>query len=683
MKTRKEIANQFKRHKATAETGLMRQLSNTKDCQAFYAGNFMRYTDRVQFNDGRGKKAAMVQFNKVKPYINAVKGFMAQNRRKPKYAARVQSQQLQVLYSDYLNAYSDYIRDNANADQIETQQDGDLLINGYGAVETALSYGEGFSSSNPNGEIIMGRLDPLTVSWDPTAEATNLLDARFVFYKKQYYLEEALQLFNDSAADDFDSAFFDFSGNKVYFPDGGRYNTIQEFYDFADVEENLVNVYFYQWYDIEEYWRIDNPLASVEQDYLESYQIAMDALADKYNDEPFPFNPRDKIVNCTAAVKAEIEKVFPGLDFGAPYNGKVYYTAVLSKKKVFTSYRNIDQTGFTIKFKTGDFDSDKRIWVGMVNSLMEPVLYHSKALTELMLTIASNSKGGVIIEEGGVFDISEFESKYAKTDAVIVVPDGTVSGNKIMPKKEPYSPNGTQDIITIADAAIPDVVGIDKSFLGSLESKQETAALQRQRIKQVTTALACYFDSITLYQKTHAKMMIPFIRVLAENNAGNMFASASDNGLEYIEINPEALAEDYDIMIEDAPDSATERDEKAIALIGMGDKLMAAGQIDQAKQIYSQSLKYMPFAGSDRSKISEILETQAIDPVEFATLQQQLQMAQQIINELQAPLTEAEYKNKSADAALKLAKIEETVSKIRLNNAETLKTKAEVANGSL
>jgi len=57
----------------------------------------------------------------------------------------------------------------------------------------------------------------------------------------------------------------------------------------------------------------------------------------------------------------------------------------------------------------------------MVNPMMEPQKYKNKALTEMMFTIAANSKGGVMIEEDAVEDIADFESKWAKTDAVIRV----------------------------------------------------------------------------------------------------------------------------------------------------------------------------------------------------------------------------------------------------------------------
>ena len=89
MKSKSAIAIEFKKRLQITNRGLAKQYQNTKDCQAFEAGDIMDYVQRVQFSNSAGKKkAAMVQFNRVKPYVNAVKGFMAQNRKRGKYVAR-------------------------------------------------------------------------------------------------------------------------------------------------------------------------------------------------------------------------------------------------------------------------------------------------------------------------------------------------------------------------------------------------------------------------------------------------------------------------------------------------------------------------------------------------------------------------------------------------------------------
>jgi len=160
LKSKSDIAALFKKQRDASRKGLADQLNNTLACQAFYDGDAMQYREVVQFLDTVGKKnRAMVNFNKVQSNVDAVVGFMAQNRRQAKYIANVTDSKEQNTYSRKMNALHTYHRDNTNADQLETDQDADMMICGYGAIETDLSYLVGNATTLPNGEIIKVKLD--------------------------------------------------------------------------------------------------------------------------------------------------------------------------------------------------------------------------------------------------------------------------------------------------------------------------------------------------------------------------------------------------------------------------------------------------------------------------------------------------------------------------------------------
>lgn len=653
------LTTQFKKNMRATERGLSRQYQNTRRCQAFYAGDAMDYRDQVQLVSQTGqKKRAMVRFNKVKPYVNAVKGFMAQNRRKPRYEAMMRGQALQELYSKYANALSDFCRGKMHADQVETQQDGDTLVGGYGAVETALTYGQGHSTTDPNGEIIMGRLDPLAVGWDPFAKQTNLLDSRWVYYERDYNLDDALELFADSEEQDFDNAADqeqDDDGGYTWYARGGRYNKIKEAnVEWSDERANMVKVYFYQWVEYETYYRAENPTTSLKNPVAQQWaQMQLDALAQEFNDgqdnDQFTFNPRDEILSFDEEMKARLEEHFGKFVECFPFKRKVFYTAVLSKGHIFTKYRSICQNGFSVKFKTGDYDSKNKIWTGMVNPMMEPTLYYNKALTELMFTIGVNTKGGWFIEKSAVEDVSDFEQKVAKTDSVIVLEDGALTsagGPKVKAKREGYAPTGYEGVITLTDKALVDANGIDKAFLGSSENKQETGILLKRRIKQVVSALACYFDSITLYQVEEARLLLDYLRVYAENNAGGLFHVIGPDGRrQFLQISSDKLAPDYDVTPGEAPESQEEKLENAEIITGVADKLL---QINPrgAMMLYSIAIKYMPLDSDDLQQILKVLVPQApnLDPAYVQKLEQQ-------VKELTSQATEAQMQKLLAEIA--------------------------------
>lgn len=677
IKSDAQIVKQFKTHKRIDTGGLAKQYANTRECQMFYGGDLMAYQDSIQFTQMTGqKKRAMVQFNQVKPYVNAVKGFMAQNRRTVKYTARMDNEPLQVKYSEYANALKEYCRDQANADQVETQQNGDMLINGYGAVETAMTYSDGYASTDPNGQIIMGRLDPLMICWDSFAKATNLTDARRLFYQRDYEIEEAMDLFDDKDPEHYASTpndGMDDDDSYTYYPRGGRYTKIKETpVEWSDEKNQMVKVYFYQWYEYENYYRADNPINNLKNPLSQQAAMAeLEVIAQEANERAskdgeldlFAMEPRAEILTFDDKAKTQLEATFGKYIEIYTYRRKVFYSAVLSGGHVFTKFKNPCQQGFSVKFKTGDYDARQKIWLGMVNSMKDPVLYYNKALTELMFIIGAQSKGGVMVEQSAVEDIQKFEQQYAKTDAVITVSDGALSGGRIQDKTRPSVPSGYENIISLCDAAIPSVTGIDKTFLGSSENRQETGLLQSRRIKQVQSSLACYFDSETLYQKDQARLMLDLMRIWVQNNSGGVFGVIGENGKrEYLKISEDKLVNEYDVSLEEASLSAEEKAEKSQLLVTMADKLLAVGDVATAKTIYSIAAKGIDLAIEDMQALLQVLvpQQQQVDPSYVQQLEQQLQMVTSEIAK--------------AEVEKKISEIEKNAASVEKMKAETIRT---------
>ena len=261
-----EIAKKFRKQRDHAKRGLSTQYDNTMMCQSYYNDTESSYSDTVQFGDESGRRRkAMVRFQKIGQSIDAVCGFMAQNRRQAKYIARVNSDQARQVYSRNMNALYSFHRENTNADQLESRQDLDLIVNGYGWIETDLSYIVGNATTDPNGQIIKVRLDPMRVYWDSNAHAPNVEDRRYCGYYNDYELNDALSLFQGSKEDDFepvsDSEVDDKAG-YVYNPWGGLYDKIKlnNTVEWSAKEEDMVRVYNHQWFEYETFYKCKNPL---------------------------------------------------------------------------------------------------------------------------------------------------------------------------------------------------------------------------------------------------------------------------------------------------------------------------------------------------------------------------------------------------------------------------------------
>lgn len=404
------------------------------------------------------------------------------------------------------------------------------------------------------------------------------------------------------------------------------------------------------------------------------------------DDEMFAFDPTAQILVITKDKRKQVKELFElyGLKFDpVAEKRKVFYTAVISGQKVFAHYKSPSQQGFSMKFKTGDWDDVDKIWTGIVASLRDPQRYYNSSLTKLLLIIGSNSKGGVFYEEDAVENEQEFEAKYAMHDAAIKVSSGALGAGKIQDKARPQLNTGYESILELTGVAFGKVSGIDESFFGVISGGNETAMLQRQRIKQAMTTLACYFDSGALYAKEQARMMLSFMRLLADSSTGALFRTTDDDGnFIFEQVSSKFFAEEYDIVIGEAPETPMQKEYYTETLIKLGQSMQAIGD-PRYLQVFAAAVRYMPIAARDKNQIIEILTAdQQIDPQMVQQLQAKIQQLESQQMQVQTQKIVAEIEKSMAQAAKTRAEIEgvneDTEKKAIENDLMTLKPISEV-----
>ncbi len=689
-----KVARIFKKQKEISKRGLSQQYENTESCWSFYNADQMTYSDRIQFEDTWGRKRrAIVNFNKVQNNVDSVVGFMAQNRRQAKFIAHLPKDQNQELYSRNMNALYDFHRENTNSDQLETEQDLDLMVSGYGAIDTELSYVIGNATLMPNGDIIKKKLDTSCLYWDPSAKGKNNLDARWSGYWEDYELGDALSLFQDSSESDFEQVSDEepSSGGYIFNPYGGIYDKIKMMntVEWTSKESEMVRVYNHQWMEYETFYKAENPLYT-SSDPLDAMFIKMkldeikDSIklpGDTISEDMFEFDPKAEDLIFDEKTKRALVKAFGNDIDPVPFKRKVFYTAVVSGKHVFTWFKSVCQQGFSIKFKTGTWNRNRKMWMGMVNPMMEPQKYYNKALTELMFTIAANSKGGVMIEEDAVEDIADFETKWAKTDAVIKVNSGAIGAGKILEKTKGALPTGLEGIIQLADANIS-ANGVDPAFLGDIGKEDQSGLLYKRRIRQVISKFAQYFDSGTLYQKEDARLCADLIRVWVENNRGEWVRITGADGEEdFQRIIEDMLAPEYDVSIQEASQSSDEKQETASLMGSIAQQLLAVQDIPTAKAFLAESLNFLRIDGDVRNRLTKILQPQdQIDPAQFQAMQQQLQKMQEYIQSGQVDKTKSETVKNIATATKTMKEVGESEANVPKIHSETIKNLADAGH---
>lgn len=682
MKSKSDIAKLFEKQKKQAKRGLSNQYDQTILTQTYYANDDSSYQDYVQFVDDLGRRRrALVNFQKIQQSVDSVVGFMAQNRRQAKYIAHINQDQAQQLYSRNMNALYTYHRDNMNADQIESRQDLDLVVNGYGAIETDLSYLPSKVTRDPNGEILKVRLDPMNVYWDPSARAPNITDSRYCGYHDDYDLKEALSLFQNSKEEDFefvsDKDSEDQSG-YVFNPWGGLYDKIKldNSVEWSAKEEEMVRVYNHQWFEYETFYKAKNPLYSINDIMTAMHaKMRLDIIANgiKTNGpedidprDPFQFNPTAPELVFDEATKRTLIQEFGDAIDPVSFKRKVFYTCVVSGKHVFHAFKSISQQGFSVKFKTGKYNERGKYWIGMVSAMIEPMRYYNKAVTEIMFTIASNSKGGVYVEEDAVEDIQDFESKYAKTDAVIMVASGALAAQKIQDKTRPAMPTGLENILMLCDQAIQQN-GVDPAFLGQT-NPDETGILYKRRIRQIISKMWWVADAITLYQEEDARLMGDLIPVWVENNSGQWIRITGQDGSdEFAVISTDMLAPEYSVTIQEGAETPEDKAETAQFIGSMADKYLSIGDAARAGALYAEAVELMPLDGDVKSRLSQTLvgDNQTVPLAQYQQVMQQLQMAQSV-------MTQAQVDEIKSKAALNYARVGETGASTREKGAGAL-----------
>lgn len=659
----KAILDQFESNKRSSVSSMRAQHQMGFEAHIFHAGDTMYYTASVE--DKGSRKTAV--FSKVKPFVDAVVGTMIQIRRKPDYYARVTDNQAMQMFTGYITNFSDYCRKSANMDYIETIQDREMLITGYGAVDTGISY-----EKNPDGDTVAECLRFNDVFWDPLAKETNLLDGRWVWRNKPLSREEVEELYTDVPVEEFDS-YNGMTGNTEYYPEGGEYNQIQVD---GTVDIDLLQVTHYQWWNLMPYYRVKNPAGAVEDEAMRTEFLTMLATVketreeystDDEREDLFDFDPQAPYLSMTPQQYSDVKKLCD--EYGLQCEGirqkkKCYYTAFITGKKVLRKFKSPNQDGFTIKFKTGNYDPTTRMWYGMVKSLQNPADYANKALTEILFIIASNSKGGVLYEEDAVDDPRKFEEQYAGTRSAVMVNSGALSGQKIQPKAQPSMANGYESILQYSNESMTDAAGISKEFLGTATNKQVAALLESQRINQVLATLATYFDAISLYQLEHARMMITFMRILSENSQSRLIRiMGKDGAATYEQMSEDKMTEHYDVEIGETPTTPAQKEQTTQVMLDFADKMFAAG----GQNIYPQVIQYLPITQQDKLAL-----TKAITP---SPEQQQAQAAAaQKKSDIEDAVNSAVIEGTKAKAARDMAESSVAGAKLKSLTADAFKT---------
>lgn len=515
-----------------------------KRCFDYVAGHQWTTEEITELED---KSRPPVVFNKIEIFVGAVTGLEALNRQEVKFFQRAPGQPSPY---ELLNAAAKYVNDDSDAEDHHSHAFRDLVTCGMGWTETRIDF-----STNPDGDVRIERVDPIEMFWDCYATQRCLSDARYVIRIKRGVTKDEIEEKWPGKADDIEP-------NDLFLvPDDqdSPHDATQAPLYRNDVARGYGKDYHviiqFQWFDIEHIYRVATPRGMMEFDTAQ-----WERMRKEY---PAAENMR--------AVKVPRRR---------------YKQAFVAGKTILEEGDAPSQSGFTLQCMTGKHDRNKNIWFGLVRSLFDPQDWTNKLFSQILHIINTNAKGGLVAEEDAFADVREAEDDWAKADSIVWANPGAISGQKIMPKPPPPYPQGMDKLMTVAISMFPEVSGMNLELLG-LAEKVQPGVLEAQRKQAGMTVLAWAFDAMRKYRKAHGRVLAEFIRQYISD--GRLIRVAGEDQQQYIPLVRDALAVEYDLIVDEAPSSPNQK-ERVFAILTQ----LLPMLVDAGVPLIPEMLEYSP-----------------------------------------------------------------------------------------
>lgn len=621
---RDELTRRLDRYDQAIDAHWPSWITETKESYDFVAG---KQWDRDDIAMMQENGRIPVTFNRTETTIDAVSGAEIMGRQEVTYLPREVNDS---GVSDVLSQGAQYVRQNCDAEDEESDAARDCLICGLGYTETLPNY-----DVDPDGQIIIDRVDPLEMAFDPSSKKANAADARYFRRKKRMSHEEAEELLGGDV-----SVWSGRSGTVT--PDPIIDNPRDQYAAGEQIEdmEDDVEVCEYQWFVQERVYTLTSP--------------------------------EGQTAEFTAGELEELSASQPRIFDQAVSVSRRKYKRAFRVGGEIREVQDIEANDFTYKVMTGKRDRNTNHWYGLVRPMKDPQRFANKFLSSMIDQYVKSAKGGIMAEKGAVGDIRDFEETWADNNAVTLLEDGALSnpnGPRFQAKPTtPLNP-ALASMMEFATGAIRDVTGVNLEILG-MADRQQAGVLEHQRKQAAYGILSAFFNSFRRYRKMQGRLLLTMMRLYLPE--GSLVRIVGDDGSEkYVPLAYQPETVKYDIIVDEAPTSPNQKERVWQIIQGMGINLM-----EMPPEIIAELLPFSPFPASVVEKITRLLQAQnqpqPPSPEQIQAQQMQMFGAQQEIRK-----TASEAAKNEADTVLKQADARKTDAEAARDLTEAIRNDAE------
>lgn len=582
-------------------------LADAKGWYAFVAGEQWT-TGEISMMEENGK--IPVTFNLIDPVVSAVQGAEIGNRQQAMYYPRDVGD---TAVSDVLTQGADYVNEECNGDQEDSEAFWDTLVCGMGWTETRPEV------EGSDVELIKERVDPLQIRADPNARKRCLEDKR--------YLKREIPMSEDEFADFKDELDLgdveDVTGQTL--GEGKRLTVVNPkvrythgmLGDGGTQNEDTVVVCEWQWWDR-------------EPAYLAKVPTAKDP----------------NVVELKSHTQAEFDQ----LPTGTPHvksKVKTYYRAFVADGELLFK-ETLPEGDFRYQCITGKRDRNAGTWYGLVKPMIDPGRFVNKLYSEVLHIVRTNANGGMALEEDAVADIRSFEQTWAATDKITWLKPGALSGahgSKMAPKTPPPVQAALFQLMEFARDMVKATTGVNEEILGLVE-REQAGVLEQQRKQAAYGILSAFFDAKRRYQRNQGRLLLGQMRVFFP--ADKLVRIVNQGEAQYVPIAQSLDAQHYDVVVDEAPSGPDQKAKVVAVLMPLLPQLLQAGLI--GPETLADIIPYLPIPAYVANKLASDIKAKAAAPPDPAMVAGQA----------------AELANKQADT-------EQKTSTAQLNKAKAFK----------
>lgn len=557
--------------------------------------------DDVAAMEDNGKIA--VTFNLVSPTLDAVSGAEISNRQQVQYFPR---QVESTGIADALTQGAEYVSDECNGDQEDSEAFRDCITCGCGWTETRPDV------DGQDVTLVKERVDPLQLRVDPASRKACFEDARYLCRDIPMSTDEFDELKEEIGKPDADGDDAGLSVGKRLTVVNPRQRYTNGMLGNGQASEDEVIVHEWQWWEKED--------------------VHLTAMPD-------PQNPGvTKITPLSAADHTKAQKVVK--DAGQPplrsvkSTTKVYYRALVGGGDILHQ-EELKEGAFRYKAMTGKRDRKRGTWFGLMRPMMDPQKFTNKLFSEILHIVRTNANGGMAMEEGAVSDMADFENTWSATDKITWLNNGSLSspnGPRMIPKTPPPVQPALFQLMELAMDMVRKVTGVNDEILG-LVGKEQAGVLEYQRKQAAYGILSPFFDAERRYRRDQGKLLLAQMRLYLP--ADKLMKVVDQGTQQYVTVAETLLAAQYDVIVDDAPSGPNSK-AKVMQILGPWMGPMVAGGILGPDAI-ADILPYMDLPSAVADKLANAIRGK-------------MQMAQQV----QQPIMEAEQAAKTKQAAATL-----------------------------